>query len=40
MTVGRSTFGCCYSQQRQELYVAGGYSNGGEALKSCERYSI
>jgi|LauGreDrversion4_2_1035121.scaffolds.fasta_scaffold470589_1 hypothetical protein len=39
MQISRASFGCVYSAQRNEIFVAGGYTE-GELNKKVERYSI
>ena len=39
MQVSRASFGCLYSTINNEIYVAGGYSE-GELTKKVEKYSV
>ena len=39
MKYSRASFGCTYSATRNEIFVAGGYTE-GDLNKKCEKYSV
>lgn len=39
MQISRASFGCTYSPSKNEIFVAGGYTE-GVLSKKCEKYSV